>query len=242
LGEQTRPGDAIILTHPEMASAFISQYVGPASIYLELDDKGELVESASQHRRVFLILGDTETGQFQEEATSWLQRIGFRASHEWTGGLQSLVYGTVSGLPAATPSVRTGAILGEKIEMVGYDLPEDSWIPGDILPLSLFWQRVAPVETDYSIFVHLLDASGRIIAQTDAVAVGGSRPTSSWREGEIIVDRHGLLLPAGMEAGEYRLWIGMYLPETGERLVVQGLNGEILGDAVDLARVTVVFP
>jgi hypothetical protein len=225
-----------------MAPAFISNYAGPGSIYLELNDKADLVDIASQHRRIFLILGDTGTAQLGEEADDWLKRSGFRASHEWAGGIQALLYGTVAGLPAATPSDRSGAVLGEQIELVGYDLPEGTWIPSDIVPLSLFWQRIAPVEGDFSIFVHLVDSSGQIRAQTDAMAVGGSRPTSSWRDGEIIVDRHGLLLPGDMEPGTYQLWVGMYLPETGERLSVRDQSGEVLGDAIELNPVVVVSP
>ena len=130
----------------------------------------------------------------------------------------------------------------ERIELVGYDLPSDShktWQPGDILPLTLFWQRLAAIDDDYSIFVHLLDGSGTLAAQTDAPPVGGLWPTSSWQEGEVIVDRHGLLLPEDLPAGVYKLQTGIYLPATGERLPVVGPGGEPPADYILLERVTV---
>jgi hypothetical protein len=191
---------------------------------------------------VFLILDEGNATSQQGVTISWLGRNGFRASHEWTGNIQVLAFGTVPGLPAATPTVRAGAILGEQVKLVGYALPAGSWSPGDIMPLSLFWQRVSPIEDDYSVFVHLLDKSGQIRTQADGSAVGGSRPTSGWRDGELIVDRHGLLLPDDLTAGEYHLLVGMYSPQTGERLLAQGADGKELGDAVPLETVSVVSP
>jgi len=55
--------------------------------------------------------------------------------------------------------------------------------------------------------------------------VGGFRPTSTWRIGEVIHDRHGLLLPADIEPGEYALWTGLYDGATGERLPVRLPDG-----------------
>jgi hypothetical protein len=46
------------------------------------------------------------------------------------------------------------------------------------------------------------------------------RPTRSWRPGEEIVDRYGILLPETLGAGEYRLAVGLYDPATGQRLAV----------------------
>jgi len=36
--------------------------------------------------------------------------------------------------------------------------------------------------------------------------------------GETIADRHGLWLPAGTPAGDYQMQVGLYQPETGQRL------------------------
>jgi hypothetical protein len=242
LGNRTRQGDAILLTPPELVGPFVSHYAGPAEIYLVPTTQDELANIARQHRRLFLVLGDASAGEVQGFAQDWLNRNGFRAAHEWADSLQLLTYGTVAGPPAVSPVVGIGAVVGDQMELTGYDLASASWQPGAIVPLTLFWQRQAPVDQDYNIFVHVLDGNGQLVAQTDSAPVGGLRPTSSWEEGEIIVDRHGLLLPDTLPPGEYELLAGMVLPETGERLVVRAVDGEALGDNVSLGRVMVGLP
>ena len=86
---------------------------------------------------------------------------------------------------ATAPAVEAGAAFGDQIELVGYDLPDPTWRPGDILPLTLFWQRLAAVEEDYSVFVHLstagsrLDGGGTLATQTDsAKPLANSRSAS----------------------------------------------------------------
>jgi hypothetical protein len=56
----------------------------------------------------------------------------------------------------------------------------------------------------------------------------------------MVVDRHGLLLPGDLPAGEYQLLAGMYLPATGDRLEVSGTEGP--ADTSSLGNVAVVSP
>jgi hypothetical protein len=81
-------------------------------------------------------------------------------------------------------------------------------------PLALYWQAQAETAVSYRIFVHLTDADGNIIAQSDGEPATWSRPTTSWLPGEIITDMHSLNVID--EAFELR--IGLYDPATGERL------------------------
>jgi hypothetical protein len=90
------------------------------------------------------------------------------------------------------------------------------------LALTLYWQSLAPVDADYVVFVHLVDAGGEIVAQGDGPPLDGVYPTSYWRPGEVLADGH--LLAAG-PAGSYRLLVGLYtLPQDqgdpGSRLPV----------------------
>jgi len=237
---RTRSGDAILITPPELIGPFASEYAGLADIYVMPDTDEELAKLTARHRRIFLVMGDASAGEVQEHAQDWLNINGFRAIHQWSDSLQVILYGTVTGVPAMTSTGHIGATMGEKVELIGYALPPDSWQPGDIVPLTLIWQRKSPIQKDYNVFVHLLDGSGQPVAQTDSAPAGGARPSSNWREGEIIVDRHGLLLPDDLPAGEYQLVTGLYLPETGERLPAHSPTGQDLGDSVPLGRVTVV--
>jgi hypothetical protein len=79
------------------------------------------------------------------------------------------------------------------------------------------------------------------VGQRDSEPVGGTRPTTTWQEGEIIVDNYGLLVQPGTPPGEHQLEIGMYSLETGERLPVSRV-GAPLGDRVLLEQIQVLQP
>lgn len=242
LDGETRSGDAILLTPPALVYPFVAHYEGAATVYLALHTEAEMTAIAARHRRLFLVVGDTAAGEAQGLAQDWLNQHAFRASHRWADSLQLITYGLVAGQPAATPGVEVGARLADSIRLGGYDLPAHSWPAGGIVPLTLFWQRLAPIAEDYQVFVHLLGADGRVVAQTDCGPVGGLRPTSGWQEGETVVDRHGLPLPDALPPGEYELRLGLYRPAGGDRLPVVSAAGQALGDSISLGPLTVTSP
>jgi 4-amino-4-deoxy-L-arabinose transferase-like glycosyltransferase len=106
---------------------------------------------------------------------------------------------------------------GNKIKLLGTDLPA-GLKPGTIAPLVFYWQTLAPVQQDYTTFIHLLDNSGKIVAQLDLAPLSGTRPTSLWKPDEIVRDEYPLTIPANLSPGEYKLVIGLYIPPNGGRL------------------------
>jgi hypothetical protein len=86
------------------------------------------------------------------------------------------------------------------------------------LTVQLWWQSLAPVETDYTVFVHVVDEGGSIVAQADGVPVDGRYPTSAWKPGEQIIDTRLIQLPADLPGGELRLIVGFYNPQDGRRV------------------------
>ena len=84
------------------------------------------------------------------------------------------------------------------------------------LDVTLYWFALREVATNYKAFVHLVGEDGQIIAQHDGDPVGGFTPTTRWRPGEIVPDRHRLPLPDGAK-GVYRLKAGLYRLEPSLR-------------------------
>jgi hypothetical protein len=76
------------------------------------------------------------------------------------------------------------------------------------------------MEQSYTVFTHLVDAGDHIVAQKDNPPVDGFYSTTKWEVGEIVRDQYDLVIPSDAPSGEYRLNVGMYLAETGERLNV----------------------
>jgi hypothetical protein len=120
------------------------------------------------------------------------------------------------------------------VSLIGYDLPVEPMAPGDTLPVTLYWQAEAEMETDYTVFVQVLSRDWQVLAQLDRQPLAGSAPTSTWLAGEILTDPYHLSLPADLPPGDYRVIAGMYDPHSGQRLPVS--SG---GDFVELGEVTV---
>ncbi|MBI4789487.1 MAG: hypothetical protein HY782_20850 [Chloroflexi bacterium] len=115
-----------------------------------------------------------------------------------------------SQFAAYTPQTRADATFGKWAKLIGYDVSQSS-------RLTLYWQTIAPFDRDYSVFVHVLDAYGKIVWQADQEPQGGNSPTSLWIVGEQIRDEYRL--PQNL-AGPNRVRVGMYRPDTGERVPV----------------------
>jgi hypothetical protein len=137
---------------------------------------------ASAHDRIVLVEGDVQAEFVPSLAQDWLNQNGFRAGHEWVDSLQVITYGAGATDRATAPSRRMQAAVDDQIDLVGYHLPADPWKPGGIVPLTLFWQARGPITRTHSIFVHLVNDSGQLVAQTDSSPVGGSRPTVAGNE------------------------------------------------------------
>lgn len=159
-------------------------------------------------------------------------------------GSTELDLGLVDVAPLPEPPQRIrGGNLGEVARLVGHDLLLPVEVTaGTTLPLTLTWESRRISEVDYTVFVHLTDAEGRPVAQSDSQPQQGAYPTSFWRMGERLQDPYLLEIPADVRPGEYDLRVGMYFLETGERLPLLGRDGRVLGDSISLGRVRLAMP
>lgn len=103
------------------------------------------------------------------------------------------------------------AAVGDVALLLGYDVAPAR--EAAALDVTLYWFALRAVAANYKTFVHLLGPDGGVLAQHDGDPGGGFTPTSRWRSGELIADRHRVPLPSGLPAGEYGLKAGMYRPE-----------------------------
>jgi tetratricopeptide (TPR) repeat protein len=109
--------------------------------------------------------------------------------------------------------------LDNKVQLLGYNV-KGGFRPGDNVHLTLFWRCMEKMEQSYTVFAHLVDADDKLVTQKDNPPVDGFYPTTKWEVGEIVRDQYDLFIPSDVPPGGYRLNVGMYLVETGERLTV----------------------
>jgi hypothetical protein len=120
--------------------------------------------------------------------------------------------------PEYTPQHPATINFNHALQLTGYDLTQPSNHPTTEPPnhLTLYWRSLAPVNEDYVIFIHLLDASGNVIAQADAPPTQNAYPTSWWAPGEQIADVHTLPTAPGVTS----IRLGLYDLTTGQRLSI----------------------
>lgn len=102
------------------------------------------------------------------------------------------------------------ANFGSVIELYGVDLAQSE---GE-LRLTLVWRGAAPMDRDYTMFIHRVDADGQIVDQRD---LPPALPTSLWMTGEYIAET--VAFPIDERAAA--LHIGLYTPEDGRRLALE---------------------
>ncbi|MCW5854398.1 MAG: hypothetical protein KIT87_30290, partial [Anaerolineae bacterium] len=113
--------------------------------------------------------------------------------------------------------------------LVGYDLPTQTLKAGEPLALTLYWQATGALgEAPLTVFTHLLDANGRLIAQHDSPPADGQRPTPGWIVDEYIIDPHRLTFSETGYTGEAVLEVGLYDPATGNRIPTPDRTGRLL--------------
>jgi hypothetical protein len=115
-------------------------------------------------------------------------------------------------------SQEVGAAFGDDLRLLGYDLKAET----DALHITLHWQALRRMDTNYTMFVHVLDAtSGEIVGQVDVMPYGFTYFTAWWEEEEVVSDQ--IVVPLeGIPSGTYSLAVGVYDADTGERAAVSG--------------------
>ncbi len=123
---------------------------------------------------------------------------------------------------ALQPAHPVNVTLGDRIQLVGYDLQ----MTGQALNVALYWQAKEPVDKSYNVFVHVFDSQGEMQGQKDSPPVSGSYLTSSWQPGEVVVDGHTVPLPYDAPLGTYTVVVGMYDKVANERLPALYASGQ----------------
>lgn len=88
---------------------------------------------------------------------------------------------------------------------------QQTFRPGDSVPVTLYWRALRTLDRSYKVFVHLIpEGESMPVAQHDSEPVNGTHPTPTWETGEIVIDPHQVTIPQGTAAGEYTVWVGLY--------------------------------
>jgi 4-amino-4-deoxy-L-arabinose transferase-like glycosyltransferase len=185
-------------------------------------------DAAQTHHRLWLVLYRGLAGD-NGDLRGWMDSTFFPAHSQW--GEEEVFYG-LYGVPRAPlapqdVTAQWGDLMLDEVR-VGTQVRA-----GDVIPVALTWRAVQQVPANYKVFVHAARPDGFVVAQHDAQPLNDLRPTTTWAPNEPVRDNHGLALPADVR-GPLTITIGLYNPDTGERL--KTADGR---DAVEVAKVNV---
>jgi 4-amino-4-deoxy-L-arabinose transferase-like glycosyltransferase len=136
---------------------------------------------------------------------------------------------------------RLDVTFGGKARLLGYEASDEETRPGESVEVTLYWQSLAEMDRDYTVFVHLLDENDLVIAQRDTYPGLGTYPTRLWRVGDAFADRYVLTLPPTVFTPcTGRFEVGLYDFSSGERLLVTGPDEQPMGDNVRFHQIAVL--
>jgi mannosyltransferase len=231
LAQQAGPDDLFIVPFPDPVWDYYLRDSDLPRTMLPISNAGTAEETeatlallAQQHGRLWFV---PYQGWDRENIVGvWLESHMLREEQTMRGRTDLHAYRPLTSVEAImTPldhrlghDLRlTGAYL--TVGGLGLDLAEVIPVePGDELEVTLLWEAFGPTEPSYTVFVHLLDENGRLIGQHDGIPAEGTRPTTTWQPGEMLLDRHRLEVPEGA-TGLLTLVVGLYDSATVERVV-----------------------
>jgi 4-amino-4-deoxy-L-arabinose transferase-like glycosyltransferase len=194
--------------------------------------------SPSMESAILIVPGSTPLHPAFQEWVRQIDEVTLR-----TGDLDPIfrVYTLEIDSDPSGPSVNFGdALLLREAHWL-----RDSTQPGETAELLTLWEVLDPdkvgpqvlpaFETDVVLFTHVLNDEGEILTQQDRLEA----PSWDWQTGDIFVQIHPLAIPAETVQGQYETIVGIFDRESGVRLPVLDLNGEISGTVAVVVPLTV---
>ena len=246
IGQRAQPGDVLLLDGPEQAILFRIyhpaglpySFVSPDTVNTDATTARDMPGLVAGHSRAWLVLfGAPAAYDPAHRAEAWLAANGYKAFYQSYLGSYVTLYVLGSTQPPLQPA---DIQFAGGPHLTGFAYASPVLRAGDTLLVTLQWRATTHMAVDYTVFTHLWDASGQLVAQLDSQPASGTRPTSTWAPGEVVIDRRALLVPANLPPGDYSLQIGVYDLATSQRLSVTQPGGSQDGlDHVSLGTVQV---
>lgn len=83
-------------------------------------------------------------------------------------------------------------VYGGAMHLVGFDIREHSVAPGGVLHVTLYWQAIRPMHRAYTVGVHVVDALGHDLGESNGFPGHGNLGTPLWQVGQTYADRYSV--------------------------------------------------
>jgi len=128
---------------------------------------------------------------------------------------------------------------GNALALLGYDMNARAVQPGETISVTLYWQALAPMKLDYSVFMHLTAAGGEIPVKNDSFPYTSPKRTRRWTTGQVMQEVRALAIPEYVRPGLYDIDMGIFSVDTGDRLPIIAPDGHYISEQMTLVQVRV---
>ncbi len=231
---QSQPGDLVVQNFTEVSpyyylNPYVPLFTVPKDYWYKAADEQLLRQWTTEYRRIWFIPAQPNQWDPDQQVEKFLAHHAERVFERRMGTLRVQLYLTPREFAAKI--IPLNARVGNAI-LTGYHVER-----GNPVRVVLYWRAEQPITQAYSVFVHLVDMHNQIVAQQDRAPAFGWYPTTEWQPGESIVDVYELLVDT---PGTYALIIGMYDPNTLERVPAFDANGtRFTDDSIVLTQITI---
>ncbi|MEZ4256891.1 MAG: carbohydrate-binding family 9-like protein [Polyangiales bacterium] len=109
------------------------------------------------------------------------------------------------------PQHKLDVAFDDKLRIVGYDLNDDIWDPGEEEILTLYWKVDAPLDDGWQLFTHVSDGKDTVALNVDKDGpVRRNLPPSKWKPGTYVRDMLTVTLPAAWASSRAEIYVGVW--------------------------------
>jgi hypothetical protein len=149
------------------------------------------------------------------------------------GGLSILDAGSVEQVGALPNGASMLATFGDGILMTDAKVEG----AGALLQVDLWWLAQSIPDGDITVFLHVYNGRGQLVAQDDGYPLAGLFPPAQWQPGDLVHDVRHVILPEGLAEGDYTVAVGWYDVLAGERLLaVDGAGLPVVNNAFPVSE------
>jgi len=228
--QMQQPGDVIVTDGIDPNIVFLHYYKGGLPLHdlrPLLDAKNKQVDQALtqmtvQAQRVWEVLFFHEPGKVQV----WLATHGWAVPADSFNGIRVTLYGMPVSEMRPQP---LNIAFGPALTLVQASLPSAPLRPNQLARVTTEWQ-VSQTAQDFKFSLRLQNAQGAVIATQDYIPQNWFAPTHVWIVGQSAKDQRGILLPANLPSGRYRVTLRLYDPATGAAVDTPAGQDVVLGE------------
>jgi 4-amino-4-deoxy-L-arabinose transferase-like glycosyltransferase len=130
--------------------------------------------------------------------------------------------------PVSSTDAEPLAAFGAGLRLLDARVYLEEMAGGEHVVVELLLDTTARLPKSYTLFLHVLDVDGQRVGQRDSATGSGLFPTDAWQLGQPLQDTYRIPLDVTGAGWPYRLALGFYDVQTGERLPAYSHDGNRL--------------